>query len=155
MRIPLIVTALALVLAPPALGGDLEQEARALEAMLIAPCCFSQQVSVHQSPAADQVRLDVRRRLAAGETRDQILAAYVAQHGKRILAEPPAEGFDRILHLLPPVGLVLTAGFLALVFRRFSASPAPEPLTRPDLAANQIQDARYRDALDDELRDLD
>jgi cytochrome c-type biogenesis protein CcmH len=152
---PLVLSLLALGLSfvQPLQATDLEREARELEAALIAPCCFSQQVSVHHSPAADEVRVDIRRRLAAGETRDQILAAYVAQHGKRILAVPPAEGFDRLLHVLPPIGLLLTAGLLALVFRRFSAARATEPA--PARAADQVQDERYRETLDDELRDLD
>jgi cytochrome c-type biogenesis protein CcmH len=133
---------------------DIERDARELEAMLIAPCCFSQQVSLHQSPAATEVRAEVRRRLTAGETREQIVQAYVAQYGKRILAEPPAEGFDRILHLLPPLGLVLTAALLVFFFRRFTSANAPEsPAIAP--AAPGANDERYRAALDDELRDLD
>jgi len=63
-------------------------------ALSVAPCCFSQQVSVHPSAAAQEVKRDVRRPLAAGETQQQILDAYVAQYGKHILAEPRAEGFD-------------------------------------------------------------
>ena len=151
----LTVMTLTLLLAAPAQAPDIEREAHELEAMLIAPCCFSQQVSQHQSPAADEVRQDVRRRLAAGETRDQILQAYVAQHGKRILATPPDEGFDRILHLLPPVGLVLTAGFLVVIFRRFTRARASEPMEAPVASVPAGADERYRHALDDELRDLD
>ena len=134
----------------PALSGDLEREARALEAMIIAPCCFSQQVSVHQSPAADEVRKDVRLRLAAGETREQILNAYVSQYGKRILAEPPAEGFDLALYVLPPLLLVSSAALVIVVVRRFSRRPAVvTAVTAP--AASAADNAR----LDDELRDLD
>jgi cytochrome c-type biogenesis protein CcmH len=147
---------LGLLLAVPAQTPDIEREAHEIEAMLIAPCCFSQQVSLHQSPAADEVRHDVRRRLAAGETREQILQAYVAQHGKRILATPPDEGFDRILHLLPPVGLVLTAAFLVVMFRRFTRASAAEPMEAlPVTPVAAGAEKRYGAALDDELRDLD
>ena len=72
-----VIGALSLAVAGAGVAADVEREAREIEAMLIAPCCFSQQVSVHQSPAADEVRADVRARLAAGETRQQILDAYV------------------------------------------------------------------------------
>jgi cytochrome c-type biogenesis protein CcmH len=152
----LTVMTLGLLLAAPAQSSDIEREAHEIEALLIAPCCFSQQVSQHQSPAAAEVRQDVRRRLAAGETREQILQAYVAQHGKRILATPPDEGFDRILHLLPPVGLVLTAAFLVVVFRRFTRARAAAPSEASPVApAAAGADDRYRHVLDDELRDLD
>lgn len=140
----------ALAFGPVLSGADVEREARAIEAMIIAPCCFSQQVSVHQSPAADEVRKDVRARLAAGETRQQILDAYVAQYGKRILAEPPAKGFDLALYVLPPLLLILSAALVVMVLRRFSRRPAlvaDSPLPAP----SGTYDAR----LDDELRDLD
>ncbi len=140
----------ALGLGPALTGADLEREARALEAMLIAPCCYSQQVSVHQSGAADDVRKDVRLRLAAGETRQQILDAYVAQYGKRILAQPPAEGFDLALYVLPPLLLIGSAALVVTLVRRFSSRPAVAAADAPPIAS-----AGYDARLDDELRDLD
>jgi cytochrome c-type biogenesis protein CcmH len=135
-------------------GADLEREARAIEAMLVAPCCFSQQVSLHHSEAADEVRRDVRARLAVGQTRERILDAYVAQYGKRILAEPPAQGFDLALYLVPLVTLVLSAGLLSVVVRRFGGArvaPATADADAGSAPGNPDIEAR----LDDELRDLD
>jgi cytochrome c-type biogenesis protein CcmH len=148
MTAPLLVLLFALTAgaAPP--GVDLEREARAIDAKLVAPCCFMQQVSVHQSAAAEEVKADVRRRLIAGETRQQILDAYVAQYGKHILAEPPAEGFDLALYVLPPIGLVASLGLIAWLIRRLSHPPAIAATAAP--ASGDI-DAR----LDEELRDLD
>jgi cytochrome c-type biogenesis protein CcmH len=147
------VLTLGLLLTPAAQPADIEREAHEIEAMLIAPCCFSQQVSLHQSPATDEVRVDVRRRLAAGETREQILQAYVAQYGKRILVEPPAEGFDRILYVLPPLGLVVTGLLVVMVVRRFAARGVVNPA--PAAEAGVSPEGRYGAALDDQLRDLD
>ena len=65
-----MILVLSLATARP--GPDLEIEARTIDAMLIAPCCFQQQVSLRQSAAAEEVRRDVRARLAAGQTRWQI-----------------------------------------------------------------------------------
>jgi cytochrome c-type biogenesis protein CcmH len=150
---PLMVMTIALTMGGTVAGRDLEAEAQALEAMLIAPCCFSQQVSVHHSPAADDVRRDLRRRLAAGEKREQIVDAYVAQYGTRVLAEPPAEGVARVLYILPPLALVLTAAFVVLIVRRFTASQADQaPVAyRPPFPVEE----RYREELDEDLRDLD
>ena len=106
----LVVLTLALTMSGSVAGSEIEVPARELEAMLIAPCCFSQQVSVHHSAGADEVRQDIRKRLSDGETREQILDAYVAQYGKRILAQPPAEGMARVLYILPPLALVLDGG---------------------------------------------
>lgn len=153
MRRVLIVLAFALAIGRPVLGADVEQETRELESMLIAPCCFSQQVSVHHSAAADEVRQDIRKRLSAGETREQILDAYVAQYGKRILAEPPAEGMALVLYILPPLALVLTAAVVVLIVRRFTASQAAQA---PVAYSTPVPiDERYSEELDEELRDLD
>lgn len=134
--------------------ANIEHEARAIDAMLIAPCCFSQQVSVHQSPVADQVRRDVRARLAAGQTRQQILDAYVAQYGTRVLAEPPATGVNVALYVTPVAVFLASLALVVLVLRRFNRHPTPalpeggQP--RPPIGS-PADEAR----LDDELRDLD
>jgi cytochrome c-type biogenesis protein CcmH len=150
------LTALGIVLAigGPVRGADVEREARELEARLIAPCCFSQQVSIHHSAAAEEVRQDIRRRLTGGETEDQVLQAYVARYGKRILAEPPAEGFDTLLHSLPPLGLVLTAALIVAIVRRFTIRGSSEAPPAAESASAAIE-KRYGDELDEQLRDLD
>jgi len=137
----------------------LETEARKIEAELIAPCCWSQQVSVHQSPAADEVRKDVRLRLARGQTHQQILDDYVVQFGTRILAEPPAQGFTRMLYVLPPILLLAGAGLVVILVRRFSSQAAAGT---PDAAAAgggppraRPSDQTYDDRLEDELSNLD
>jgi len=152
------LTILMLILVVPAManGADREREARELETMLIAPCCFSQQVSVHHSEAADEVRRDIRQRLAAGETRDTILKVYVQQYGKRILAVPPSEGFDSLLHVLPPFGLIVSAGLTVALVRRFarrgSFGSVPTAADAPPLDETE---RAYGESLDDQLRDLD
>jgi len=148
MTAPLLALLLALTVSGPPARADLDREARAIDAMLVAPCCFLQQVSVHQSGAAEDVKADVRRRLSAGETRQQILAAYVAQYGKHILAEPPAEGFDLTLYVVPPVALLASLGLIALLIKRLSR-PLAVAATHAPLSGDI--DAR----LDDALRDLD
>jgi cytochrome c-type biogenesis protein CcmH len=149
-----MVTVIFLALATgPALAAQpaaVEEEARRIETMLIAPCCFSQQVSEHQSEASLQVRQDIRARLGAGQTREQILDAYVNQYGKRILAEPEMKGFGALAIAIPAVLLALTGLGLAVVVRRFArerpAGPRPALETVPPALVER---------LDTELRDLD
>lgn len=152
VRRVLLVTMLALLAAGSARATDLDREARDIEDLLMAPCCFQQQVSVHQSPTATAVKKDIRERLARGETRQAILAAYVAEHGEGILVVPPAQGANLILYVLPPLVLAASVLLIVGIVRRFTASghtPAPQaagiPGSHPEL------DER----LTDELRDLD
>jgi len=149
-----LVLILALSVGGPPTGAALEREARAIDAMLVAPCCFSQQVSVHQSDAAQQVKQDVRRRLAAGETQRQIVDAYVATYGKHILAEPRAEGFDLMLYATPFLMLLASVALIPLIIRRVSMhrlADATASGPRSDAAPSTAYDAQ----LDEELRDLD
>ena len=76
----------------------------------MAPCCWAQQVSLHQSPAADEIKQNIRRLLAEGKTSEQILDSYVAEYGDRILSEPPARGFSRLIYVAPWVFLIGSIG---------------------------------------------
>jgi cytochrome c-type biogenesis protein CcmH len=130
----------------------LEREAKQLEAKLMAPCCWAQQVSLHQSPAADDIKQTIRKLLAEGKTSQQILDIYVAQYGDRILAEPPARGFSRLIYVAPWVFLVASVGLVIVVIRRLRAvSPAP---ARTERAAAPPSDDEA-DRIDEELRNLD
>jgi cytochrome c-type biogenesis protein CcmH len=130
----------------------LEREAKQLEAKLMAPCCWAQQVSLHQSPAADDIKQTIRKLLAEGKTSEQIIDIYVAQYGDRILAEPPARGFSRLIYVAPWVFLVASVGLVIVVIRRLRAvSPAP---ARSERAAASPSEAEA-DRIDEELRNLD
>jgi cytochrome c-type biogenesis protein CcmH len=149
----LLIAAFAL----PALAAqapDLEGQARAIESRLVAPCCFRQQVSEHQSGAADEMRADIRARLRRGETESAILDAYVARYGPKVLAQPPARGFALSLYVLPVLLLLGTASVLTILIRRFAGRGARPPgLER--VATEPAFDRRAQQRLDDELRDLD
>jgi len=130
-------------------AADIERLAAKIDTELMATCCYAQQISVHPSEAAQLEKADVRRRLKAGETERQILAAYVAQYGKHVLAVPPAEGFDISLYVMPFILLIGGFGVVVLLARRFAhRSPVAVAGT-----AGLTPDVNQR--LDDELRDLD
>ena len=149
---PFVTLLVALTAAPGLDPSAVEAHARELEAKLIAPCCWSQQVSVHQSPAADEIRRDLRLRLGRGETEQQILADYEVQFGERIFAEPPAKGFTRFLYVLPPVMLLAGAGIVVVLVRRFTGRQAEEAPARADAP---VETTGYGEQLDEELRNLD
>jgi len=144
--------ALTIAQAPAPLAPALEAEARQIETEVIAPCCWSQQVSVHQSPAADQMRADIRAMLADGRSHDQVLDAFVAEYGERILAVPRARGYKLSLYVLPVVLLVASALVLGLIVKRMAGRSSLAPAGGP---VPGDADDRYRDRLADELRDLD
>jgi cytochrome c-type biogenesis protein CcmH len=127
----------------------LEREAKKIEELLIAPCCWSQPVAVHYSAAADEVRVGIRRMLGEGKTRQQVLDAYVAQYGTRILADPPRAG----LRWLPWLFLLLGGLVTVVVIRHLRANRDVTAAEEP--AAPAPADDPYAERLEEELRNLD
>ncbi len=151
----MFATAFALALSMASVTGPdpqvLEQQARQLETKLIAPCCWMQQVSLHQSAASDEIKENIRVMLASGQTSQQILDYYVARYGDRILAEPPARGFSASLYVLPWFFLAGSVGLVVFIVRRLKT---PEPELRPSAQPADLNGTEA-DRVDEELRNLE
>jgi cytochrome c-type biogenesis protein CcmH/NrfF len=117
----LLPMAAACLLADPA-NGDPRLEK--LFARFIAPCCWQGNLLVHNSPQADELRADIRRRVAEGETDEQIKAAYLEKYSMRILAVPDGSR-GQWLTWTPVAFGVAGAGFLGWLLRRMVKAPAP------------------------------
>jgi len=134
----------------------LEPIAKRVERTLIAPCCFSQTVAEHHSEVADEIRRRIREALAGGATGEQIVDELTRVYGERILAEPPARGFNLLAYLFPPLAALAGAGGLVLALRRWrraaSAGPSPQP---PGLAGVGAAGEPLRARLAAELAALD
>jgi cytochrome c-type biogenesis protein CcmH len=83
------------------------------------PTCRGQSVADSDAPAASNVRTDIERRVAEGETDDQIRAALVARFGDGILLNPPRSGVAGLVWVLPVAGVVVAGGGLVVAFRRW------------------------------------
>ncbi len=92
------------------------------------------------------------RFLAQGMNRDQVRAAFIADHGGQdVLAAPLDEGFNRLAWALPYVVGVTSAALVGLVAMRWTRRQDAAPAAAPEAP---VEDA-LRARLDDELRDLD
>jgi cytochrome c-type biogenesis protein CcmH len=146
---PLLAAARALLMATGVRADSVEEDQRALEGLLIAPCCWRQPVADHFSPKAEEIRENIRRLLAEGRTREEILEIHVAKYGAAILAQPPYEGFGLLAWVLPAVFLIGVAAWVARYLRRRRRTPATAPVGGTPGPA----DARYVEQLDRELRE--
>jgi cytochrome c-type biogenesis protein CcmH/NrfF len=82
---------LALLVLPLAYAAGSEASAARilrLENAVLAPCCYQQPVSVHQSEIALKMRLEIAKWVDAGRTDDQILGEYVERYGDKVLIDP-------------------------------------------------------------------
>jgi cytochrome c-type biogenesis protein CcmH len=101
-----------------------------LEAELVCPVC---ETTLDQSNAliAERMKLEIRDRIAAGDTEDEIKDAFVAEFGPGVLARPPEGGFGLLAWLLPLAALLAGAIAAAVLVRSWSRGRAPtedEPL---------------------------
>jgi cytochrome c-type biogenesis protein CcmF len=106
------------------------------------------------SLAAD-MREEVSKMVAAGKTRDEIYAYYIAKYGSQEpLASPIDKGFNRLAWFLPYLAGATGAAFIAIVAFRWSRREE-DAEAAADQQPEAIDDPALRERLDDELRDLD
>lgn len=133
IRLLLLVTALALVLAPGALASEERPTLEELEKELICPTCHAL-LALSDAPVADQIRASIRARIEAGDSKTEIKDALVAEFGEAVLAAPPKEGLNLLAWLLPLAGIAAAGGVVFVVTRRWvrygrgrdDGPPAPE-----------------------------
>jgi cytochrome c-type biogenesis protein CcmH len=123
----LVVAAVALVVAAPAVASERQPTLGELEGQLMCPICEGETLAQSDSPAAQRIKAYIQRRIDQGATRSQIKRELVDQWGKRILAAPPRKGFDLLAWALPLVGLIGGAAVLGILAWRWTRAREPEP----------------------------
>jgi cytochrome c-type biogenesis protein CcmH len=119
----------------------LDDQVYAIANDLMCPVCSGQTVADSNSELAGQMRQIIRDRLLAGQSRDEIIAYFVAQFGEGVLASPRPHGGGLVLWLSLPAALV--AGLL--VIRHFvrrspaAAQPAQAPAPPTPAEAEEIE----------------
>lgn len=130
LRRALVVLVAALALASPALASEQSPTLAELENEVNCPTCHTL-LALSPAPIAQRMRVFIRERIAAGDTKSEIKAKLVDQFGETVLAVPPRKGFDWIAWLLPLGGLAVGAvvvGALAWKWsRRRGEDEAPPP----------------------------
>ena len=95
------------------------ERAQRIAASVRCPTCRGQSVASSDAPAATNVRTEIERRVAEGESDDEIRAALVARFGDGILLNPSRSGIAGLVWVLPVAGFVFAVGGLVFAFRRW------------------------------------
>jgi cytochrome c-type biogenesis protein CcmH len=143
-----VLALVALIIAVPALASS-RPNAAAIETKLVCPVCHE---TLDQSTAlvAQEMKAEIRKRIAQGWTEKQILDEMVANFGPGVLSTPAKHGFDLLAWVLPIGGAaagVVALGFGARYWTRAPAGPAPPESSELDPDMEQ--------RIDDELDRFD
>jgi cytochrome c-type biogenesis protein CcmH/NrfF len=101
---------------------------------------------------ADPARLELLRRVLAGESEPAIINAFVERYGKVILRQPPEEGFFLLSWVTPLAGVIAGLGFLWWFIRRMRR---PVVASAPQIEVNSEAYDRYRERIEKDLEKLD
>jgi cytochrome c-type biogenesis protein CcmH/NrfF len=87
-----------------------------------------------------QMEALIRQDIREGKSEKAILSDFVAIYGVRVLASPPAHGFDLAVWTLPGIGLVVGLILVIVIVKRWRQrlqplAAADEPETDPKLMA--------------------
>ena len=116
----LVVVAGALVVGTQTSGAKTDSErVQSIAKSVRCPTCRGQSVADSDAPAAANVRKDIERRVADGQSDDDIRSALAARFGDGILLTPPRSGVAGLVWVLPVVAVVAAAAGLTLAFRRW------------------------------------
>ncbi len=130
---------------------SLEDQAKEIESLLIAPCCWTAPVSEHHSQIAYQMRDEIRTFLNEGKTKEEILSIFEKKYGERILAAPKVTGFSAMAWIFPFFIFLIGIAVVFFALRYFKAKPGlSEKEPQNQLNEDRI-DQKYRDRLDKEL----
>jgi cytochrome c-type biogenesis protein CcmH len=88
--------------------------------------------------------------LGTGETKQQVVDAFVAEFGLRVLSKPPTEGFSLAAWLMPPIFLLVGFFIVRTVLRTWSHSK-PTPLAATEQSI--LKRDPYLGKLEQELRE--
>jgi cytochrome c-type biogenesis protein CcmH len=145
-----VIAAILLILPAVAAGQgaayneDVLRQAREIYNQIMSPYCPGKTLSNCSSGAAEELRADIRSRLAAGETPEMIIQSLVEEFGESVLAAPPNEGVGRLAWLTPFVAIVFGLAVIVAFVRRYYR-PAPPAATSP------APDAGLRARVEEEL----
>ncbi|MDE2938619.1 MAG: cytochrome c-type biogenesis protein CcmH [Chloroflexota bacterium] len=128
-----------------------EEEAQAIDQMLMCPVCPAESIDQAQVPLAKQMRQRVRELLSEGATRQEVLDYFADRYGQNVLASPPKSGVNLLAWALPIAGLLAALVAVFFVLRAMKGSGDGQGVDAPNEGAEAGELAPYLAAVDRSL----
>jgi len=128
-----------------------DDQVNAIAKQLYCPVCENTPLDVCPTEACRQWRELIRTQLGQGWTEDQIKQYFVDNYGARVLSEPPRQGLNWLVYILPPM-LILGGAFM--LFRAMRTWTKPVKATADAGKEDEEKPAQdeYVARLEEELR---
>ena len=128
-----------------------DQRAYTLDRELMCPVCDGQTIDQSHAQIAEDMKLVVREKIAAGESNQEIRDYFVARYGEVVLASPDASGFNLIVWVMPVllIGGGILAVFWVLKNMRQNAAAGASNAGNTTLAERQLE--QYLDKVDADI----
>jgi cytochrome c-type biogenesis protein CcmH/NrfF len=138
---------LALACAPSLVVAATQQE---VEEALTCQCGCG--LTVHSCNhlncgSGEPMKAEIRERLGRGESKEQILDAFKARYGEKVLSAPTFQGFNWFAWVTPFAAVLAAAALLVVTIRRRARTTAD--VATPASSEDQALRARLARELDD------
>ena len=148
-----LLLSLAVVVLPAGAQETItDDEVNAVARDLYCPVCENTPLDVCPTQACQDWRDEIRTQLAQGKSEEEIQQYFVERYGARVLAEPPREGFNQIVWLLPIVAVVIGAILFGIYLNNLrkqgdegtidmeqSTAPVPPPAADEDEYISRVE----------------
>lgn len=126
MRFAPVAIAVLIATASPAAGASPEQTAIDVSQQVMSPYCPGLTLHDCASEPALKLRIRIENWVRDGWSKERILDHLESQWGEEILAAPKPEGAGLLAWLLPGLALLVGAGAVIVVARRWVHRPKPD-----------------------------
>lgn len=119
----------------------LEARAQEINKTVMCPVCPGESIDQSQHPRAKAMRGVVDEKLGEGLTNDEIRRFFVERYGPSVLLEPPREGLNWLVWVVPPFGVLVAALVLFLVLR-LAVRSSPRTAGTPEMVTDLTEAER-------------
>ncbi len=130
----------------PALADEPNMdEVNSVAGQMNCPTCQSLNLADCRTQTCNQWKEQIGDLLASGMTEEEVLDWYIVRYGEEVLQEPPTHGVGLYVWVLPILGFLIGAGWLAFILKKWSAN-------QPEAVPVEIEDSPEMDESDDYLK---
>ncbi len=134
LRMALVAGLMVALISLSAAASGSKPTRKSIEGALTCQCGCNQTVSGcdhYGCSSREEMRVLIEKEIAAGKDETAIFQDMTLRYGVKVLAAPPAQGFNLTVWILPILGLMVGLAVVLLIVRRWRKPPAEPPSAPP------------------------